>query len=135
MKYTLITNALIAGLIFSSASIAQGDAETASNEANEVKERNKGDRDGDGKRRSDRNNNFSDRTIRTIDTDEDGKVSIEEYMANAQQRFSDLDLDGNNFVTAEEAKEAAEIMRERQREARSSLDNRRNKRSDDSETE
>ena len=136
MKHTLIINALIAGILFSTTAYTQDEVDT-SNDTSEVKERNKGDRDGDNKRRGDRNNNgnLSDRAIRTIDTDEDGQVSVEEYMAHAQQRFSDLDLDGNNFVTSEEAQEAAEIMREKQREARSSLDRRKKNADSESDTE
>ena len=69
--------------------------------------------------------------IRIIDVNEDGLVSREEYVAHAHQRFSDLDLDENEFVSYEEAKEAAEIMRKRQNEARSSL----NERTKNTETE
>jgi len=125
MKYIVINSVLVASLLFSSVAMSQSGSEVESDQTTELKERNKGDRDGDNKRRGD--NDLSDRAIRRIDTDDDGQVSIDEYMAHAQQRFSDLDLDGNNFVTSDEAKEAAEIMRERQREARSSLEDRRNR--------
>ena len=64
--------------------------------------------------------------IRIIDADKDGQISLDEYKAHAEKRFEDMDLDGNNFVTVEEAKEAAEIMRQRQKDARSSLDKRKN---------
>ena len=134
MKYIVINSVLVASLLFSSVAMSQSGSEVESDQTTELKERNKGDRDGDNKRRGD--NDLSDRAIRRIDTDDDGQVSIDEYMAHAQQRFSDLDLDGNNFVTSDEAKEAAEIMRERQREARSSLEDRRKRDSEsDSDSE
>ncbi|MDB4511967.1 hypothetical protein N9060_00750 [Arenicella sp.] len=93
----------------------------------------RGNREDDKHRNKRKNNDLSDKALRIIDTDEDGKISVEEYMAHAQQRFSDLDLDGDNFVTSEEAKEAAEIMRERQKEARSALDRRKNQSENSSE--
>lgn len=133
MKQVLIY-ALIAGLTLSSAAFAQTEA-ASNDDTSASKERERGERDdrGDNDRRNGRNgnNDLSGRALRVIDTDEDGQVSVEEYMAHAQQRFEDLDIDGNNFVTSEEAKEAAEIMREKQKEARSEL----NKRKSTSETE
>ena len=122
MKQSFIV-AIALGLFIPCVAFSQNTAQTEDRDTN-------GDRGnrggmGDNKNRDKRNNNdISGKGLRIIDTDKDGQISIEEYMAHAQERFSDLDLDGNNFVTPEEAKEAAKIMRQKQREARSALDRR-----------
>ncbi len=117
MKNTLTAILILVSLVLSVSVFAQ-DATVIPDSADETKDRNNGDR-GDNRNRGDRN-----RDLRVIDTDKDGQVSVDEYMTHAQQRFTDLDLDSNNFVTPEEAKEAAEIMRERQKEVHSDLNKR-----------
>jgi hypothetical protein len=131
MKQTLIIASLLG--LFVSTGVFSQDQTVSSDDTAQTEERStRGDKDDNNKRRNDRNNGeLSRRALRIIDVDEDGQISFEEYMAHAQQRFSDLDLDGNNFVTSSEAKEAAEIMRQRQKEARSTL----NKRKQSSEAE
>ncbi len=52
-----------------------------------------------------------------VDTNQDGEISYDEFIANAQSRFEATDLDGNGSITKEERKQAAEIMREKHREA------------------
>lgn len=40
--------------------------------------------------------------IEAMDTDGDGAISLDEYLANAQVVFARLDLNGDGFVTVEE---------------------------------
>jgi Ca2+-binding EF-hand superfamily protein len=48
----------------------------------------------------------------TIDTDNDGKISHDEYMANCEERFKLLDTNNDGFLTKEEARGAAAQKRE-----------------------
>ncbi len=50
-----------------------------------------------------------------MDTDGDGKISLEEHQAASQDRFSKLDADGDGFVTHEEMKAKKEAMREKRK--------------------
>lgn len=45
------------------------------------------------------------------DTNSDGKITQEEFMAGCANRFTMMDLDGSGDVTQEEAREAYEQMR------------------------
>lgn len=55
-----------------------------------------------------------------MDTNNDGKVSYEEYMAYHQklseERFKSMDADGDGFVTQEEHQEAAKKFRGKMRQ-------------------
>ena len=51
------------------------------------------------------------------DTNEDGKVDLNEYLQNAQQRFEGMDADADGFVTGEEMREAGKAMRQKHKEA------------------
>lgn len=53
--------------------------------------------------------------LKKIDTNEDGKLDLVEYLANAEQRFNDMDLDKNGFVTSEESSEWRLEMRSKHR--------------------
>ena len=124
MRHTLIFNAVIAGLLLSTTAFSQDETDSEHSAA-EMKHHNKGEN-----KHHKNKGDFSSRVIKKIDTDEDGQVSAEEYMAHAEQRFNDLDINGDGFVTTEEAKEASKIMREKRKEARSMLKERKS----DSET-
>ena len=54
-----------------------------------------------------------------MDTNNDGKISYEEYMAYHQklseERFKSLDADGNGFVTHEEYQKARELRGKKRR--------------------
>ena len=77
---------------------------------------------GEHKNRSDKMKGLIDRKMKLIDTDNDGLVSVDEYMTFSRQRFEEMDTNNDNFASPEEAKAAAKLHRERQRAARSKLD-------------
>jgi Ca2+-binding EF-hand superfamily protein len=51
--------------------------------------------------------------IEAMDTDGDGAISREEYLANAERHFERLDLDGDGYVTAAEREQIRAELRER----------------------
>ncbi|GHA11405.1 hypothetical protein GCM10008090_21460 [Arenicella chitinivorans] len=59
--------------------------------------------------------------MKKVDTNEDGQIDLSEYLANAEQRFKNMDLNGDGYVTREEQKEAGKIMREKHREMREKM--------------
>ncbi len=54
-----------------------------------------------------------DRMFEKHDTDQDGVISKEEFLAHAEKRFIDMDEDGNNEISKEEAKAHKEKMKEK----------------------
>ena len=46
------------------------------------------------------------------DTNEDGKISKDEFMKEAEERFAKMDADSDDQITREEAKAHAEKMKE-----------------------
>jgi hypothetical protein len=53
-----------------------------------------------------------------IDTNEDGKIDLNEYLTNAEQRFNDMDIDGDNYVTGKEARKHHKELRKEHMHAR-----------------
>lgn len=51
--------------------------------------------------------------IEAMDTDGDGAISLDEYLANAQVVFARLDLNGDGFVTVEEREQIRAKFKER----------------------
>lgn len=58
------------------------------------------------------------RRMKKIDTNEDGKLDLNEYLANAQERFNAMDQDQDGFVTSEEASAWRVEMMSKHKEAR-----------------
>jgi len=56
--------------------------------------------------------------LKRVDTNQDGKVDLNEFLANAEARFQKMDLDSDGYVTAEERREVGKKMREKHREMR-----------------
>lgn len=59
--------------------------------------------------------------LERVDSNEDGKIELSEYLANAEERFKNMDIDGDGFVTSEEHKESIKLMREKHRAAKKKL--------------
>jgi len=55
--------------------------------------------------------NRTKRHMEQIDTNGDGNVDLNEYLSNAEQRFNEMDADGDQLVTGEEAREHHKSMR------------------------
>jgi len=70
--------------------------------------------------------------LEKVDSNQDGNVDLNEYLAHAEERFNSLDLDSNGFVTQEEAKQAMQTMREEHKERRKEM---RKKRKQEAEQE
>ncbi len=51
-----------------------------------------------------------------VDTDKDGKLSLEEYMAHHEKRFKSMDLDSDGLLTQQEAQQASFEKRTGRRE-------------------
>lgn len=58
------------------------------------------------------------RRMEKIDTNDDGKLDLNEYLANAQERFTAMDLDSDGFVTSDEASQWRSDMKSKFKEAR-----------------
>jgi len=56
--------------------------------------------------------------LERVDTNKDGKVDLNEFLANAESRFQKMDLDSDGYVTPEERREVGDKMREKHREMR-----------------
>ena len=41
--------------------------------------------------------------MQMVDTNKDGKLDLAEYLQNAEQRFSEMDLDSDGYVTTDES--------------------------------
>lgn len=77
-----------------------------------------------------------DHMLKRVDTNEDGKIDLSEYLANAEQRFQSMDLDNDGFVTSEEHAEAGKVMRAKHREMRKKMrEERRAKREQQDQTD
>jgi hypothetical protein len=53
-----------------------------------------------------------------LDTNEDGKVDLDEFLSHAKSRFNEMDTDSDQFVTDEEAKLHHKNMRQKHRDMR-----------------
>lgn len=51
-----------------------------------------------------------------IDTNADGKISLDEHLASARERFSKMDQDSDGFVTKDEARALKKKMRDKIKE-------------------
>jgi len=122
IKHTLITLLSIALMLSASVFAQSNDRNGDGMRASQADDRKRDGRDNNGE--------MSRRVMRVIDTNGDRQVSIEEYMAYAQQRFADADTNGDNFISREEGRAASESMREEQDKVRSLL---KDKSNDDSE--
>ena len=56
--------------------------------------------------------------LKSMDTDGDGQISLDEFLAKAEKRFSKMDADEDGYVTAAEFKEKRKAVRAKSRERR-----------------
>jgi len=74
--------------------------------------------------------------LKRVDANEDGKIDLSEYLAAAEKRFKNMDLDADGYVTREEHLEASKTMRAKHREMRKEMrEKRRAERSEQGEIE
>lgn len=57
------------------------------------------------------------RMLKRVDANADGKIDLNEYLADAEQRFQAMDQNGNGFVVPEEMRAYAKEMRVKHRKA------------------
>ena len=55
------------------------------------------------------------------DTNSDGVISKDEFLSHAEEKFSEMDADGNGEVTQEEGKAAWEARKEKMKERRAKM--------------
>ncbi len=55
------------------------------------------------------------------DTNGDGMISMDEYMAKAKAKFAEKDVNGDGMISQEEAKEAKSEKREKWKEKREKM--------------
>ena len=103
-KISKINIALVAGAItLSLASFSNAQEQEFNENGADRKEMKKGYHKG---KKSKFGGNRAKMMLEKVDSNQDGNVDLDEYLAHAQDRFNSLDLDSNGFVTQEEAKEA-----------------------------
>jgi len=56
--------------------------------------------------------------LKKMDTDGDGQLSLDEYLAGAEKRFGKMDADEDGYLTAEELKEGRKAVRAKRSERR-----------------
>lgn len=59
--------------------------------------------------------------LQELDQNGDEKVDLNEFLANAEQRFNDLDIDSDGFVTKEEARERHKQLRKEHKQKRKQM--------------
>ncbi|MFT4628912.1 MAG: hypothetical protein ACI9WC_000059 [Arenicella sp.] len=65
-----------------------------------------------------------------LDTNEDGKVDLDEFLSHAKSRFNEMDTDSDQFVTDEEAKLHHKNMRQKHEDMRKHHQQKRGERAD-----
>ena len=118
-KISKLNIALIAGAItLSMASFSNAQEQESNENGADRKEMKKGYHKG---KKGKFGGNRAKMMLEKVDSNQDGNVDLDEYLAHAQDRFNSLDLDSNGFVTQEEAKEAMKKMRQEHKERRKEM--------------
>ena len=118
-KLSKLNATLVAGAITLSLASFSNAQEQESNEIGaDRKEMKKGHHKG---KKGKYGGNRAKMMLEKVDSNQDGNVDLDEYLAHAQDRFNSLDLDSNGFVTQEEAKEAMKKMRQEHKERRKEM--------------
>jgi len=116
MKSTILASILIAVFTFNVSQAQQNEQDASAENADEVNKEQKW-----GKRHHRRHGHHREKIHRMMmqkaDTNDDGKVDLNEYLQNAQQRFESMDADADGFVTGDEMRAAGKAMRKKHKEA------------------
>ena len=64
--------------------------------------------------------------LQEVDSNKDGQIDLNEYLAHAENRFQKMDLDQNGFISKDEQREFAKSMREQIKERRQKWREKRN---------
>ncbi len=116
MKTTILASILIALFTFNVSQAHQHEQGASAESADEVNKDKKW-----GKRHKRGHHHHREKIHRMMmqkaDTNDDGKVDLNEYLQNAQQRFESMDADADGFVTGDEMREAGKAMRKKHKEA------------------
>ncbi len=115
MKRNLLTSALVAGLLASTAGMVLAQDATTTEPAAPPAQT---DAPSDGAVRGGMGPLGGMMDFATLDADGDGQVTAEEITAAAEARFAAVDTDGDGGVSAEEMVAAAEAARAEQRQLR-----------------
>jgi hypothetical protein len=72
----------------------------------------------DGKfgKRKHRRGRHMDMQMERLDTNEDGKIDLNEYLTHAESRFNAMDANGDSAVTKQEANQHHKLMRRKHHE-------------------
>lgn len=118
MKNILLSG-ILSALVVASGACAQASEEMSEGEVAEHREELREHRKEHHKeRRKARMEKKVDRMYEEVDTNQDGELDLNEYLANAEARFNKMDVDGNGRVTKEEGQQAMAEMRKKIKERR-----------------
>ena len=121
-KISKLNIALIAGAItLSMASFSNAQEQESNENGADRKEMKKGYHKGKKGKKGKYGAMRAKMMLEKVDSNQDGNVDLDEYLAHATERFNTLDLDSNGFVTQEEAKEAMKKMRQEHKERRKEM--------------
>lgn len=59
---------------------------------------------------------FAEHRLNKVDTNQDGKVDLNEYLAHAEQRFNKMDSNSDGYLTLEEGQKNHKEMRRKHKE-------------------
>ncbi len=116
LKYIMMSSLLLSSVAIVGSSVA--DDEAATDLRSEKRELMRQYRDDMRELRSE---SKAKRMLVKVDTNKDGQVDLNEYLAHAQERFNKLDIDDNGFINQEEAKESMKRMRKEHKERRKEM--------------
>ncbi|WP_353409689.1 hypothetical protein [Arenicella sp. 4NH20-0111] len=116
LKYIMMSSLLLSSVAIVGSSVADDEAATdLRSEKRELKRQYRDDM------RELRSESKAKRMLVKVDTNKDGQVDLNEYLAHAQERFNKLDIDDNGFINQEEAKESMKRMRKEHKERRKEM--------------
>ena len=116
MKLKLLTSGLLVASLVTLAPVSLVSAEEQDTSA-ESESYEHGHRHEMRKKFKKRHEKFMVERMKKIDSNGDGNVDLQEYLTHAEQRFNEMDINGDQSVTADEAREAHKMMRKKHHKA------------------